>query len=43
MITNRAVSWLDKQRDKNPGPETRAIQIRNLRVRTARVCFDKVT
>jgi hypothetical protein len=39
MIPEGAISLLGEPRDKNPGPETRAIQIRNLQValRTARV------
>jgi hypothetical protein len=32
MILEGAISWLDERRDKDPGPETRAIQIRNLRI-----------
>jgi hypothetical protein len=45
MIPDGAISWLGEQRDKNPGPETRAIQIRNLQVtlRTAHAWCDKVT
>jgi hypothetical protein len=45
MIANGAISWLGEQRDKNPGPEERVIQIRNLQftLRTAHVRFDKVT
>jgi hypothetical protein len=39
MIPEGAISLLGEPRDKNPGPETRAIQIRNLQValRTAHV------
>jgi hypothetical protein len=45
MIPEGAASWLDERHDANPGPETRAIQIRNLQVslRTAHAWFDKVT
>jgi hypothetical protein len=32
MIPEGAISWLGEQRDSAPGPETRAIQIRNLRI-----------
>jgi hypothetical protein len=39
MIPEGAISWLGEPHDKNPGPETRPIQIRNLQVtlRTAHV------
>jgi hypothetical protein len=39
MIPEGAISWLGEPHDKNFGPETRAIQIRNLQVtlRTAHV------
>jgi hypothetical protein len=45
MIANGAISWLGEQRDKNPDPETRAIQIGNLQVtlRTAHAWLAKVT
>jgi hypothetical protein len=32
MIPEEAISWLDERRGKDPGPEMRAIQIRNLRI-----------